>query len=324
MADTLGTINARRALDKRAFLEFHYPSSNSKSDNTIVRLPFYENPKITETQTANYAEYNPINRVGSMYAYLGAKSRKIKVKSTFTLPHLAMHEMGIVRFLRIFTGNSKEAKKALFDLGSPATKQFTGGSTLASEVNDIYLNFLSDGDKLELAKIGKASINLDDYTNFGVPDLGPEFNGALGGSLGSEGLQNKLKTIDNNNTRSQMNKQNFEVIDTLLFFIALLRTSVANNVENPLLGPPLIRLNFGTMYRSVPCICKSYNLGWEEMAGYDLGTLTPRRLTIDLNLEEVRIGDFEKFDRLDIVKRDNIAGWESAIKAPYTTDPKEI
>ena len=121
-----------------------------------------------------------------------------------------------------------------------------------------------------------------------------------------------------------MNKQNFEVIDTLLFFIALLRTSVANNVVNPLLGPPLIRLNFGTMYRSVPCICKSYNLGWEEMAGYDLGTLTPRRLTVDLSLEEVRIGDFEKFEVSHIIKRDNVAGWESAIASPYTTDPKEI
>ena len=327
MADTLGTINARRALNKRAFLEFHYPQSSSDSDEIIVRIPFYENPKITETQTANYAEYNPINRVGSMYAYLGAKSRKIKVKSTFTLPHLAMHEMGIVRFLRIFTGQSGEAKKALFD--GPASianypEKFTGGSTLASEVNDIYLNFLSDGDILELAKIGKAAINLDDYTNFGVPNLGPEFGGALGGSLGSEGLQNKLKTIDNNNFRSQRNKQNFEVIDTLLFFVALLRTSVANNVENPLLGPPLIRLNFGTMYRSVPCICKSYNLGWEETAGYDLGTLTPRRLTVDLSLEEVRIGDFDKFEVSHIVKRDNVAGWESAIASPYTTDPKEI
>ena len=78
------------------------------------------------------------------------------------------------------------------------------------------------------------------------------------------------------------------------------------------------------MYRSVPCICKSYNLGWEETAGYDLGTLTPRRLTVDLSLEEVRIGDFDKFEVSHIVKRDNVAGWESAIASPYTTDPKEI
>jgi hypothetical protein len=308
MADTLGTINARRALDKRAFLEFHYPSSNSDSDNTIVRIPFYENPKITETQTANYAEYNPINRVGSMYAYMGAKSRKIKVKSTFTLPHLAMHEMGIVRFLRVFTGQSDEAKKALFDgpnakANNPEAQ--TGGSTLAIEVRDIYLKYLSEFDK----KNHYTSVPKEVWIEAGLA--------SDDGDLTSfeRGLKQAQKEQD---------IKRFEVIDTLLFFVALLRTSVANNVENPLLGPPLIRLTFGTLYRSVPCICKSYNLGWEEMAGYDIETLTPRRLTIDLTLEEVRIGDFEKFDRLDIVKRDNIAGWESAIKAPYTTDPKEI
>ena len=317
MADTLGTINARRALDKRSFLEFHYPSSNSKSDNTIVRIPFYENPKITETQTANYAEYNPINRVGSMYAYLGAKSRKLKVKSTFTLPHLAMHEMGIVRFLRVFTGQSDKAKKALFDLGSTSTKQdTTGGSTLASEVRDIYLTYLSDSDLATHPSI----------TNREALREEQEFE-RLGSALNAAAFGTPAAVRDPFLERQALDVQDiksFEAIDTLLFFIAILRTSVANNVENPLLGPPLIRLNFGTMYRSVPCICKSYNLAWEEMAGYDLDTLTPRRLTMSLNLEEVRIGNFENFLASDIVKRDNIAGWESVIEPPYTTDPKEI
>ena len=320
MADTLGTINARRALDKRAFLEFHYPRSSSDSDNMIIRIPFYENPKITETQTANYAEYNPINRVGSMYAYLGAKSRKIKVKSTFTLPHLAIHEMGIVRFLRTFTGNSKVAQKQLFDgpnskANNPAV--FTGGSTLATEVRDIYLKYLSDADIGNLYEKGRLSDpNIATAQDRLVADIFKD--------LGTPGTGSESDDPFFEMRREREDIKGFEVIDTLLFFIALLRTSVANNVENPLLGPPLIRLNFGTMYRSVPCICKNYNLGWEEIAGYDLETLTPRRLTVDLSLEEVRIGDFEKFEVSHIVKRDNVAGWESAIATPYTTDPKEI
>jgi len=86
-------------------------------------------------------------------------------------------------------------------------------------------------------------------------------------------------------------------------------------------GPPLLRLSFGTLYQSVPCIAKSYNLSWEEDAGYHLESLTPRRLKVDITMEEVRVGDFGNYQPAKYQVRDNLTGWESAINSPHTTDP---
>ena len=88
-----------------------------------------------------------------------------------------------------------------------------------------------------------------------------------------------------------------------------------NNAQNPIYGPPIIRLNHGIMYQNVPCICTDYSIGWNETAGYDLQTLLPRQLTISLKLEEFRTGNFGKFtgNPNDIIERDNLAGWEAVV-----------
>ena len=83
----------------------------------------------------------------------------------------------------------------------------------------------------------------------------------------------------------------------------------------------MVRIDFGTLYQSVPCICKSYNLSWEENAGYDLATTTPRRVKISMSLEEVRLGDFSNYEPAVMTERDNLTGWESAIGSPHTIGP---
>ena len=271
----------QRLLPQRARLEFHYPT-----DDMIIFLPFYENPTITETQTANYAEYNPVGRAGSLYAYTGAKSRKIKLKLKYTLPHLAFHDMGINKFMRIFMGQGNVSQQLLFTKNTTYTTQQTVGdipNSLSLAVEKVYLKHLSEGGFLQDA------------------------NGT------SPNITNVLNTME----PTERN----QVIDTLLFFLALFRTSVTNKATDPMHGPPLIRLNFGTMYQSVPCICKNYNITWEEEGGYDLETLTPRKLLINLQLDEVRVGDFTTYEPAEYVVRDNLTGWESAVNSPYTTDP---
>jgi hypothetical protein len=75
------------------------------------------------------------------------------------------------------------------------------------------------------------------------------------------------------------------------------------------------------MYQSVPCIVKNYNISWDENSGYDLETLTPRRVKITMQMQEVRVGNMEKYDPAQFAARDNITGWESATSNWYTTDP---
>ena len=271
-----------RLFSERNRIIFEYPPTSDGTD-MIVFLPFYENAKITESQTANFAEYNPVGRAGSLYAYTGASSRKIKVKMIFTLPHLAMHDMGIDKFMRVFKGQGDEAAKLLFTSKSKYSSKAKPGDankSLSVAVEKMY-NFLVEE---ELA------------TNY-IP------------AEALEAIQNMGFT------------ERHKVLDTLLFFIAMLRTSVTNNATNPLQGPPLLRLVYGTLYQSVPCVCKSYNINWDEHAGYDVTTTTPRRIEVSLNLEEVRVGDFSQYDPATMLKRDNLTGWESAINSPHTTDP---
>jgi hypothetical protein len=281
-----------RYLDQRSRISFHYPGANADGEETIVFLPFYENPTITESQAANYGTYNLVGRSSSLYSYLGSASRKIKVSMFFTLPHLAFHQMGIDRFMRVFKGKSKESEKALFTQSSDPTSnpgQGDPNNSLALAVEKSYwalktgdVNNVFDNDRLQDAGAATEQI---------------------------------LQATDPN--------EKGKVIDTLVFFIALLRTSVVNNANNPMYGPPLLRLSFGTLYQSVPCICKSYNISWEEEAGYHLETLTPRRLKVDLTLEEIRVGDFGHYEPAKYMVRDNLTGWESAINSPFTTDPLE-
>ena len=100
--NSYGEMFRSRLLPERSRIEFHYGGD----DEGVVFIPFYENPKITESQKANYSDYDVVGRAGTLYAYTGAKSRTLKVEMTFTLPHLAMHEMGIDRFRRTSIGQS--------------------------------------------------------------------------------------------------------------------------------------------------------------------------------------------------------------------------
>ena len=288
--DTYYKMFRSRSLDQRSRISFHYPGANSDGEETIVFLPFYENPTITETQAANYGTYNLVGRAGSLYSYLGSGSRKLKVSMFFTLPHLAFHEMGIDRFMRVFKGKGKESEKALFTQQSDPTNnpgQGDANNSLSLAVEKAYWALQS----------GDANNILD---NDRLMDAGANTQAVL--------------QATNPNEKGK-------VIDTLLFFLSLLRTSVVNNANNPMYGPPLLRLSFGTLYQSVPCICKSYNIAWEEDAGYHMETLTPRRLKVDLTLEEIRVGDFGHYEPAKYLVRDNLTGWESAINSPFTTDP---
>ena len=280
-----------RYLPERSRIEFHYGGQ----DNTIVFLPFYENPTISESQAANYADYNPVGRAGSLYAYLGSKSRTFKVEMTYTLPHLAMHEMGINRFMRVFANGGLQSEKALFTQSSNFSANPVVGDankSLSLAVKKAYFALKNDANSTVTQPNGTGSSFLTDIGN-STPELLASMNP----------------------------DESTKILDTLLFFIAVLRTSVVNNASDPMQGPPLLRLTFGTLYQSIPCICKQYSLKYEDESVYDLETLTPRRIKIDLTLEELSVGDFQEYAPAVITQRDNLTGWESAINSPYTVDP---
>ena len=85
-------------------------------------------------------------------------------------------------------------------------------------------------------------------------------------------------------------------------------------------GPPVIRLNHGILYQDVPCICRGYSIKYDKAAGMDMETLLNRRIHFSMDLDEFRAGDFGEYKLNEVVKKDNVTGWESIIKNS-TTDP---
>ena len=78
-------------LEDRSFLKFEF----KKSDGTPITrvLNFLENIEISESLETNYSEYTPIGSNGSVFAYLGSKSRKLDINFNLTLPNILQHSI---------------------------------------------------------------------------------------------------------------------------------------------------------------------------------------------------------------------------------------
>ena len=105
-----------------------------------------------------------------------------------------------------------------------------------------------------------------------------------------------------------------KMIDLVYVWLNLVRATTLNNARNTVLGPPIVRLTHGPMYNNVPCVVDSYNVSILEEGGYELETLTPKRLKITMSLKEVRTGNFGAFEAGELETGDNLAGWEAIIE----------
>lgn len=120
------------------------------------------------------------------------------------------------------------------------------------------------------------------------------------------------------------NERDDNTTQIIMYWVNLVRSSVLNNAEDPTLPPPLIRLNHGTMYRNIPCICHSYSVSHEENAGYERASFLPRRVKISMDLSEVRLDQINSAESVikdtsvltEILQSgsDKLKGWESIIR----------
>jgi hypothetical protein len=126
-----------------------------------------------------------------------------------------------------------------------------------------------------------------------------------------------IKSEQSDNNRDDRTTQ------IVMYWVNLIRSSVLNNVEDPTLPPPLIRLSHGTMYRNVPCICHGFNISHEENAGYERASFLPRRIKVSMDLSEVRLDqlnsdsgfkDNSVLTEITTGGSDRLKGWESIIR----------
>jgi len=278
-------------LEKKSFLQFEYADDmDPDGPPKIVRLPFYEDPEIRESKSARYASYKPVSRASELFAYLGSDARSFNLTFKLTLPHL-INMLNTDRGIVSPKGKSSlEAKKEFFgsEYGERDSKVI---GPRASDYDEAYSpQPYSDAESLR----EKADV----ITN------------ELGYPLTPEGY------LAWSETATAVNRKKGEAgRDLLVYWIDIIRTSVYNNVQNPVLGPPIVRLTHGILYRGIPCITTNYSLSFDPNTGYDKDTMIPRVLKVDMELKEIRAGDFTKFDASEAnsIKGENLAGWEAVI-----------
>lgn len=312
-----------RRLEDRSFLSFNY--SKGGELYKIVTLPFFEDVVVEEQKRARLHSYNLLSRSSDLYSYLGAESRKLSLSFSMTLPHIidTIKATGRESYIEDLNSSTGDDKKAF---ASP-TKLSPKNSTVHSIKGD-YLISGDLGDDVnyiggqEWGQIGITPLEKDkliERYNPGanlagllekpvIPDF-DKYNAKLLNDM-SEELDNFMDLTPSKDA----------LLDTITFWVNIIRTCVSNDSSDVTNGPPVIRFNHGILYQDVPCLCKDYSISYDKMAGFDIDTLLPRKIDVSMSLEEFRQGDLGEYSYGEVVKRDNLAGWE-AVFDKGTIDP---
>jgi hypothetical protein len=323
-----------RKLEHRSHLSLEFPQSNNRVFRTYI--PFLENPKISEAGSNTLQEYNLIGRAGSLYSYGGSESRAFDVTFNISLLHLLHLDTteGIAQqFKRNFNlfFSDKESAMDRFQLqddlsGDTMTKYgFEKVTNVNEDTGDIYTTYEGDLDGMR-----DHAYDTDELKGMRTPDLkrGAGFPHA---EVHRNFYAKWLKSI----TGQQNSAQSFlsllgdtpgdpkalnDLIDLVFVWVNLVRATCLNNARNTVQGPPIVRLTHGPMYNNIPCVVRDYTISIMDEVGFEVQTLTPKRLEITLTLSEMRTGDFGTFESGWLETGDNLAGWEAIIE-DNNTDP---
>jgi len=326
-----------RKLEDRSFLLIDFPKGKS-SIPISVKLPFFENITVTESKKANLAIHQPIGRSSPLFSYIGGKPKQIKLQFNLTLPLLVEQAINFSRFIQFAASQNKEDQRRSFFRIAPKVGQIAGNSDVLIQEylqslrdqhgNQYVQSFLGDNGQLTGEEIkqfladhnqNESLLNSAFLNGFlGVIDKIEDGLGTIGGWVDSflpfSTPQNREINVQGRN----------EIISVLLWWIQVIRSTVLNNAVEPVNGPPVVRLNHGILYRDVPCVCADYTMTVDGDSGMDLKTLLPRVISVSMNLYELRAGDFGRFKPGELVKRDNLTGYESLFEEGYTMDPQPI
>lgn len=278
-------------LEETGRLVFMFPNPDGGA-NTYRTCPFFENPVIKESQSANLVQYQPIGRAGTLFGYTGAASRMFDVSFKVTLPLLVQLSQSIAYKNDRPAELSKEeqARSFFVDGGSDAAFNAEVDSTRFGRYREDFL--------VDRIVLGDA-----------LTSEGEQLKKMYGNSLGFPGHNPKGVYAD--------------VINLMLYWATLIRSSVTTYAPNPSVGPPIVRLTFGILYQDVPTIASKYSITVDESAGYDVVSLMPRRFSINLTLNEVRESGINQFEQGEPLTRDQLVGWEQVVgRTPRPTlDP---
>jgi hypothetical protein len=308
-----------RKLPERSYLDFEY---EGKPYPSYIRLPFFENIKVSETRNSNLVTHAPIGRNSPLFSWIGAGARNISLEFKMTLPLLIDSVLSISEYKEVSNPDGAQvggygkvnayfAQVSEDNSKTPDIAILAANEYVKSIKEDGIGSFLRENQQLN----GNERQELTEYRDLNEDSALNIFNkidSIISNSIDlvSEGIGSLASLFGGASPASL--RQN-EVIAIVMFWLNVVRTSVLNNSLNPKYGPPLIRLNHGILYRDVGCVCQSYSIKFDEKAGFDLRTLLPRSIIVNMKLMEVRVGDFSIFEPGHAVKKYNNVGWEVLI-----------
>ena len=323
-----------RKLPERSKLVFEFPVPQRGGGKFVVTLPFFENIKINETKKANYVKYNLLARSSQLYTYTGSDSRKFSLEFVMSFPHiLEEHSGNLQDYLSFVDSEDPRTQQALFlkavspiAFGGATIGDFASSQKLTGLAKVLRSKFLGSTYSLDeklaaLAKLGIATLGGGSLSQQYVTDsaIVNKVEGAFDSLLDDTKLFNILPY--QGPAPPETSKHN-QLLDLVMYWTNIVRGSVVNHSENPVYGPPVVRINHGMLFQNIPCICTDYSIEPLEEGGYDVGTLLPRRIRYTMNLEELRAGDFGEFDPATRIGKDNLVGWEAVVTDPHQSmDP---
>ena len=281
MSKSLGgteRFQLNQAIERRGGIRFNYAPLKDLPARKVTWIPFYENPRITESRKANYAQTKIYLRNEPVRLYTGSEARKFKVDIHYSLIHMA-------------------AMLSTYDM-----------SDLFSVGDDNYKDIAAINDYLTSTAFS------DTHSDFAGEDDGALIKDAFERSHSVEGPWGPNRWFRPSQTTaptepSEISVQsspksaywNFALLwvmrttpgwlnhhRVLQKVINNIRSSVIGTQQMPVKGPPIVELKWGTMYDFTPCIVTDYKLQPIENAGYDTKSLTAQRLKVSLTLEEMR------------------------------------
>ena len=249
---------------------------DSRQGYSLFKIPFYENPKITESRKPIYARHPIVNRNEPYRLWTGSEPMSIDVKFSLTSPHLITFAYEQLRNTVLgadFRANFIEWLKntANRDQEQVDPKAKTPGDGLEYVFDKINQVATSEGNPIRDFIAGDASLDEDVY-RFAHKTLT---------SLGESLSQNRK--IQNGFNRR-------DIILYCMGLITMIRNSVTGDRPRTqdnitYMPPPIAFLKFGSLYQDFPCIVTNYSITFDGKAGYEEISLLPRVIDISLKLE---------------------------------------
>ena len=289
-------------LEETGKLQFVFP--NPDGGTSYYRTcPFFQNPTIKENQSASLVQYQPLGRAGTLFGYTGAQSRNFEVSFKITLPLLIQLSQSIsyVNDRPSELSKAEQARSFFIEGGSEALFEEEIKKTSFAHFKELFTNDL--GAFIDSKFVPNA---------FG----GSQLKEMYGNSLGFPGIDEA----------APQSKTYVDVINLMLYWATLIRSSVSTYSPNPSVGPPIVRLSFGILYQDIPTVASKYSITVDDAAGYDVISLMPRQYNVSLSLSEVRESRTDGFEAGNALTRDQLVGWEQVIgrTSRNTTDPGSV